>query len=395
MARTQLIMVRPNHLRKPPEHAAARHYPPMTNLLRAICLWCVIAHVSAFAATPRPVIEWVQPPAWRQSADRVLPLLPGMTVQNDEAIMTGTGGAAEIRLGQRSILLLESTVWAWTGARDAPTGEVRQGGIHTADSTAGLEYTDRRRHFRVYPSGQWHLTLALIANRPAAEQMAGFFRRNGYPTDIFEAMEKDEPVFRVAIPGFQSQADAQASADALRGRFPGIVGPRADAAPAAPPVAVMQPPLPHLTCTELGPFTAAVLKKARPVLDATIPGKEPRERAGSPEIRWWVHIPPRESRADAVKVVADLKRRGIKEFYIVPDAPHKHAISLGLFAGEQGARRYAELMASKGVTPVEVITREGTQSRTFLQWPDLGPAEAAKISSQASQYPGVSAAVCQ
>lgn len=388
-------MAGPNFLQKQSEHTAAQRDCPMTHLLRAICLLCAIVTVSAHAATPRPVIEWVQPPAWRQSPDRVLPLLPGMSVQNDETIMTGTGGAVEVRLGERSILLLESTVWAWTGARDAPTGEVRQGGIHTTDSTSGMEYTNRRRHFRVYPNGQWHLTLALIANRPAAEQMAGFFRRNGYPTDIFDAVEKGEPVFRVAIPGFQSQEDAQTSADALRGRFPGIIGPRADAAPAPPPVAAVVPTaLPQLTCTELGPFTAAVLKRARAALDATIPGREPRERAGSPEIRWWVHIPPRESRTEAVKVVADLKRRGIKEFYVVPDAPHKHAISLGLFAGEQGARRYAELVASKGVTPVEVITREGTQSRTFLQWPDLNPTDTAKVSSQASRYPGVTAAVC-
>lgn len=355
----------------------------------------VMSIATGYAAT-RPVIEWVQPPAWRQSADRAQPLLPGMLILDNETVMTGTGGAAEVRLGDRSILVLESTVWTWTGATNAPTGEVRQGGIHTADSTTGLESTNRRRYFRVYPTGRWHLTLALIAGRQPAEQMTSFFRRNGYPTEIFEATENGEAVFRVAIPGFQSREDAETSANALKGRFPGIDGPRADAAPAAPVQVVTTPAAsPPSSCIELGPFSPAALKRVKPSLSALIPGKEPRERTATPETRWWVYMPPLPSRADAIKVAADLKRRGIREYFVVQDAAHRNAISLGLFSSEENARRFAGQMTAKGLSPIQVAAREGTLPRMFMTWNDLTASEAAAVTVHASRHPGAAATECQ
>ncbi|MCK4743667.1 MAG: SPOR domain-containing protein [Sulfuriflexus sp.] len=67
---------------------------------------------------------------------------------------------------------------------------------------------------------------------------------------------------------------------------------------------------------------------------------------------FWVYIPPLPSRADARKVVSILKRRGVKDYLIVPTGVKKHAISLGFFRTREGAQQRKTHMQTLGLAPV-------------------------------------------
>lgn len=67
---------------------------------------------------------------------------------------------------------------------------------------------------------------------------------------------------------------------------------------------------------------------------------------------FWVYIPPLPSRADAQKVVSMLKKRGVKDFLIVPTGVKKHAISLGFFRTREGAEQHKTHMQTLGLAPV-------------------------------------------
>ena len=60
--------------------------------------------------------------------------------------------------------------------------------------------------------------------------------------------------------------------------------------------------------------------------------------AGKAKLGYWVYLPPFASRREADGAVALLKRRGVKDIYVVTDEANRNAISLGVFS----ERRYAE-----------------------------------------------------
>lgn len=62
------------------------------------------ALISAFAASaaPNAVVDAVQAPAWRERAEQRLPLTPGMTLENRDRVITGTGARAIVQLADGS-----------------------------------------------------------------------------------------------------------------------------------------------------------------------------------------------------------------------------------------------------------------------------------------------------
>lgn len=60
--------------------------------------------------------------------------------------------------------------------------------------------------------------------------------------------------------------------------------------------------------------------------------------AGKAKLGYWVYLPPFASKREADGAAAVLKRRGVKDTYVVTDEANRNAISLGVFS----ERRYAE-----------------------------------------------------
>ena len=78
--------------------------------------------------------------------------------------------------------------------------------------------------------------------------------------------------------------------------------------------------------------------------------------------RHWVIFPPLPSPQSAAAKLAELAAAGVQDAFVVKDAAWRNAISLGLYANAETARRRVSEVEGKGVlgTRVELLPRKGT-----------------------------------
>ena len=119
--------------------------------------------------------------------------------------------------------------------------------------------------------------------------------------------------------------------------------PAPDTAPAAATHAAAAPAtgaaaLAAQACVSYGPFPSADaagqgmtrLKGAGlSVSQRTVPGKA--------KLGYWVYLPPFGSRKEADAASDMLKKRGVKDIYVVADEANRNAVSLGVFSQKDGA----------------------------------------------------------
>ena len=92
-------------------------------------------------------------------------------------------------------------------------------------------------------------------------------------------------------------------------------------------------------CTSYGPFPSddalqQAIGRLKPLgIEATS-----HLVAGKAKRGYWVYLPPFASKREADGAAALLKRRGVKDIYVVTDEANRNAISLGVFS----ERRYAQ-----------------------------------------------------
>jgi len=78
-----------------------------------------------------------------------------------------------------------------------------------------------------------------------------------------------------------------------------------------------------------------------------------------------VYLPPNGGKEGAERRVAELRERGISDYFIMQgESPMRWAVSLGAFKTEASARTLAADLAKKGVQGVRVLPR-GPQSNRF------------------------------
>lgn len=78
--------------------------------------------------------------------------------------------------------------------------------------------------------------------------------------------------------------------------------------------------------------------------------------------RHWVIFPPLPSPQSAVAKLRELAAAGVQDAFVVKDGAWRNAISLGLYANDEAARRRVREVEDKGVfsTRVELLPRQGT-----------------------------------
>lgn len=115
---------------------------------------------------------------------------------------------------------------------------------------------------------------------------------------------------------------------------------------AAPPAAA---PDATASCTSYGPFpdadaaqtgAARLQKDGASVTQRTVPGKA---RSG-----YWVYLPPFGSQHEAEAAAALLRKRGVKDLYIVTTAANRNAISLGVYSDRYGALAHQKTIRQLG-----------------------------------------------
>jgi hypothetical protein len=93
-------------------------------------------------------------------------------------------------------------------------------------------------------------------------------------------------------------------------------------------------------CYTLGPMmNEKALEKLRSRLEEQGYSVQTRSIEQQETAGYWVYLPPYENRKQALKIAAELARKGIKDYYVVTDKEFRNAVSLGLFSDKGRANR--------------------------------------------------------
>jgi hypothetical protein len=136
--------------------------------------------------------------------------------------------------------------------------------------------------------------------------------------------------------------------------------------PSAPAVDT-QPTRPRF-CSRIGPFADSEAAQVVRSYLADRGGKvEEAEETHNIRVGHWVMVPPLADRAAAKALSEQLKAKGIKDFWIIPEGQYQHAVSLGVFSQQANASAFAKRVADKGFT-VSTVEKLKAQTAVWLRY---------------------------
>lgn len=137
-------------------------------------------------------------------------------------------------------------------------------------------------------------------------------------------------------------------------------------------------PAPTLYCGEAGPF-ANHAQAAR--LAALLGGGQNAavvKRSTPVPVAYRVYMPPRSSRAEAKRMVEELKSAGFHDMWLISSGKERNAISLGVFSRKRGALTRARQLRELGF-PAKVVPRTKNRSRYWLKFSNLPEDQLKKV----------------
>lgn len=144
-----------------------------------------------------------------------------------------------------------------------------------------------------------------------------------------------------------------------------------------------------LACMEWGDFSGADLKRATAALGALRLGDRLGQRQIEQNIGYWVYIPPLKDKAAVVQKIAQLKARGVEEYFVVPDAgPWLHAISLGVFKTQEAAQSFLEGLQARDVRSARIGERASKLKMTVFVLNGLDAPTEAKLMEMQKDFSG-------
>lgn len=172
--------------------------------------------------------------------------------------------------------------------------------------------------------------------------------------------------------------------------------PAASVASAPQPVPVPEDaPVPpgakqNASCKEWGEFSGADLTRATAALSVLQLGDKLSQRQIEYPKGYWVYITPQKDKAAVNQKIAQLKARGIDEYFVVPDAgPWQNAISLGVFKTQEAAQHFLEeLQRVKGVRSAQIGERASKLKMTVFILNGLDAGTSAGIAEMKKDFSG-------
>jgi hypothetical protein len=106
------------------------------------------------------------------------------------------------------------------------------------------------------------------------------------------------------------------------------------------------------------------------------------------DTRYWVLFPPLPSPESAEAKLSELAAAGLRDAFVIKDGIWRNAISLGLYADDEAARRRVREVEDKGVlgTRVELQPRQGTDFYFVIRSED--PDALKSLGEIKQAYPG-------
>ncbi|WBS03794.1 SPOR domain-containing protein [Pseudoduganella sp. SL102] len=175
----------------------------------------------------------------------------------------------------------------------------------------------------------------------------------------------------------------------------------AAAAAAAPPEPPGPPPKDEavaVACIEIGNFMLAEARRFEAELAPLQLGdRQSRRNVPGQEVSSYVvNIPPFANREAANRKAADLRAKGVDNFYIIPDnQPMRLAISLGVFKQEAAAQTQLAALVKQGVTGVRITPRYAPSKQLVFQFRDIGTTTRARLEKIAAGFKAQQLRRCQ
>lgn len=170
-----------------------------------------------------------------------------------------------------------------------------------------------------------------------------------------------------------------------------IAATSAVAAVAHPQVVVPPPPAPpvfKLSCMEWGEFSGADLLRAEKALAPIKLGNRLKQRTIEYPNGYWVYIAPLKNHLQVEQRIAQLKARGIADYFIIQEAGlWQNAISLGVFKTEEAAKKYLDKLHGQGVKSATLGERASKLKYTVLVMDHLEAAVSSQIATLHKDFP--------
>ncbi|MBN9463004.1 MAG: SPOR domain-containing protein [Burkholderiales bacterium] len=127
-------------------------------------------------------------------------------------------------------------------------------------------------------------------------------------------------------------------------------------------------------CTAFAPLDEERARRLQSALEAA--GAEIEATRSEQGASYLVYLPPAPTAAEAQRRLAELRRIGRSDVFLIPDGPYRQAISLGIFRYEEAARALVARLAALGEPGALVAPRAPFTVRVHLQarWRDAAGA---------------------
>lgn len=124
----------------------------------------------------------------------------------------------------------------------------------------------------------------------------------------------------------------------------------------SPPSSVAAPPREEV-CFMLGDVSQTEADSLERLFAEKLPVFKLQRTAMSGNSSYWVHIPSFRTRREAENRLEELKRQGVKEYFIMQEGSDSFAISLGVFSTPGAAEFTLAALREKGVRQARMIER--------------------------------------
>ncbi len=143
------------------------------------------------------------------------------------------------------------------------------------------------------------------------------------------------------------------------------------------------------SCMEWGEFSGADLARATAALGELQLGQRLGRREVEYNIGYWVYIPPLKDKAAVAQKIAQLKARGVTEYFVVQEAGvWLNAISLGVFKTREAAQNFVNQLQAQDVRSAQVGERNSRLRVTVFLLDGLDAATAGKLAALHKDFPG-------
>ena len=146
----------------------------------------------------------------------------------------------------------------------------------------------------------------------------------------------------------------------------------------------------HLSasCFETGKFDAQTASRFEKSIRSFITPDQFDRLISKTASSYMVYLPPSKDQKTAEKRVAELKAKGITQFFLIPDgAKFKRAISLGIFKTPTQAQMLVAELKKQNIQDAEIIGRGKKTDSVVFRFTHLSPGQLDQLDTLTNDFP--------